>query len=145
MRAVLKWQDGMSLSAEVAGNSVMMDATPPLGGGKGMTPKELVACGLGGCTTMDVLALLKKHKQAFDSIHVDVDVTPSSGAHPIVFEKAHLVFSVAGDVDPKILLDSIRLSQTKYCGVSAMLSRALPITYSVVLNGKPVGEGRAEF
>ena len=122
-----------------------MDAKSPIGRGSALTPKELVASGLGGCTAMDVVALLRKNKQDLRSLNVDVDVTPSTGAHPVVFTKAHLTFRVEGTVDPKILNEAVHLSQTKFCGVSAMLSKAFPITYEVLLNGQKVGEGKADF
>jgi putative redox protein len=42
-------------------------------------------------------------------------------------------------------MESVRLSQTKFCGVSAMLSKAFPIKYVVRLNGQEIGQGQAEF
>src|SRR5690606_6375283 len=111
----------------------------------GASPKELVAMGLGGCTAMDVIALLKKHKQPPQSFLVNVEVQTSTGGHPAVFEKAVLRFVVNGAVDADKLLEAVKLSQTKYCGVSAMLSKALPIEYKVVLNGTEIGAGSANF
>jgi putative redox protein len=145
MKAQLKWTEGMKLEATSDGNSVPMDAKPPIGKNSAMTPKELVAVGLGGCTAMDVLALLKKHKQAFTSFDVDVDITTSTSGHPIVFASATITFSATGEIDRDILLESVRLSQTKFCGVSAMLSKALPINYIVKLNGEQIGDGQANF
>ncbi len=145
MLAKLIWKEGMMFNAESDGLSVAMDAKAPIGKGSAPTPKELVAMGLGGCTAMDVVALLKKHKQAFDQFTIDVKVTPTSGKHPVVFEKAEITFSVTGQVSGEILLDAVKKSQTQYCGVSAMLSKAHPITYVVVLNGETIGEGHADF
>ncbi|MGZ3774996.1 MAG: OsmC family protein [Pseudobdellovibrionaceae bacterium] len=144
MKAVVNWKEGMEFSAESEGNIVTMDAKAPLGHHKGMTPKELVAAGLAGCTAMDVIALMKKHKQPCETFQVEVDISQTEG-HPVVFKEVHLFFKVTGAVDPKILLDSIALSQTKYCGVSAMLSKVAPITYTAFVNGEEVGTGKAEF
>lgn len=145
MKAQLKWTEGMKFVAASEGNSVLMDAKAPIGTNTAMTPKELVAVGLGGCTAMDVIALLKKHKQAFKSLDVDVDIATSTSGQPVVFTSAMLTFAATGEVDRAILLDAVRLSQTKYCGVSAMLVKSFPIGYIVKLNGEIVGEGRAEF
>lgn len=145
MKSVLKWLDGMKFEAQSEQNSIHMDAKPPLGQAQGMTPKELVAVGLAGCTAMDVIALLKKHKQGHKDFQVGVEVTPSTTGHPVVFDKILLTFEATGDIDPKVLLESVLLSQTKYCGVSAMLSKAVPIDYAVILNGSEIGRGQAQF
>ncbi|MGZ3771173.1 MAG: OsmC family protein, partial [Bdellovibrio sp.] len=73
MKALVNWKEGMEFTTECDGNIVTMDSKPPLGHKKGMTPKELVAAGIGGCTAMDVVALLKKHKQSYESFQVEVD------------------------------------------------------------------------
>jgi putative redox protein len=145
MKTTLKWDNGMVFDVASDSNHIQIDAKSPIGKGSAMTPKELVLAGLGGCTAMDVIALLKKHKQPFESFTVDVDVTPSEGKHPVVFLAGLVEFHVAGRVDKDILLESVRLSQTKFCGVSAMLSKAFPIKYKVRLNGEFIGEGMAEF
>lgn len=145
MKAQLKWTEGMKFEATSEGNSLTMDAKSPIGTNTAMTPKELVAVGLGGCTAMDVVALLKKHKQAYKSLDVDVDITTSTGGQPVVFTSATLTFNVTGEVDPAILLEAVRLSQTKFCGVSAMLAKALPINYIVKLNAEQIGEGKSDF
>ena len=145
MKSKLVWKSQMEFEAETQQHRLTMDSRAPLGKDRGMTPKELVVCGLAGCTAMDVVALMKKHKQELTSFEVDADVEVSKGAHPLVFTRAHLNFRLAGQVDTAIVLESVRLSQTKYCGVSAMLSKALPITYSVYVNERLIGEGQAQF
>lgn len=145
MKTSVIWKDGMGFDGVVGDHLVPMDATPPIGKNAGPTPKELVAIGLGGCTAMDVIALLKKHKQLPSTFKVDVEIQPSTGAHPVVFEKAVLSFVVEGSVSPEKLSESVALSQTKYCGVSAMLSKALPIEYRIILNGNEIGTGIAKF
>lgn len=145
MKTVLTWTGNMTMEAAAEGHSVPMDAKKPIGGGSAQTPKELVAAGLGGCTAMDVLALMKKHKQPLETFTLDVDIETSSGGSPVVFTKAVLTFKAEGAVDPARLLEAVELSQTKYCGVSAMLAKAFPISYVVVLNGQEVGRGVAAF
>lgn len=145
MKTSIKWTEGMHLEAECGTNRVDLDAKAPLGQEKAMTPKELVAVGLGGCTAMDVIALLKKHKQTMTKFNLDVDVEPTSGKHPVTFQKVQILFDLHGQIDPAIALESVRLSQTKYCGVSAMIAKACPIYYTVQVNGEKVGEGQARF
>ncbi len=145
MKSVLKWTEGMQFEATADGHTVPMDAKSPIGKNQYMTPKELVATGLGGCTAMDVIALLKKHKQAYETFEVAVDITMSTGGYPTVFTHAELTFTATGQVESKILLDAVHLSQTKYCGVSAMILKACPIHYTVILNNENIGEGDAQF
>lgn len=145
MKSTVTWQDGMAFDAEAEGNHVRMDAKAPLGKASGPTPKELVAMGLGGCTAMDVVALLKKHKQNAESLTVDVEIETSQGGHPAVFTKALLTFRARGPIEPSILLDAVQKSQTLYCGVTAMLVKAHPVSYVVELNGEKIGSGEAHF
>jgi putative redox protein len=143
MKSTLTWKDGMRFTAQSGTNEISLDAKAPIGKDQGQTPKELVAAGLGGCTAMDVMALMKKHKQTVTEFTIDVE--PTSGPHPHVFAKAEITFSLRGQIDPSIALESVRLSQTKFCGVSAMLAKAFPITYKVIVNGDVVGNGHANF
>jgi putative redox protein len=145
MKTAVVWKDGMEFEGLADGHTVRMDAKAPIGKNSGSTPKELVALGLAGCTAMDVIALLKKYKQPPKTFRVDTEITPSTGTYPAVFEKAVLSFFVDGEVDAEKLNEAVQLSQTKYCGVSAMLAQAFPIEYRVILNGKEIGTGRAKF
>jgi putative redox protein len=145
MKTSLVWKDGMEFEAASDNHIVRIDAKAPIGKNVAATPKELVAMGLAGCTAMDVVALLKKYKQPPKTFSIDVDIQPSTGAHPIVFEKAILTFKVEGEIESQKLIEAVTLSQTKYCGVSAMLSKSFPIEYRVILNGNEVGSGYANF
>lgn len=145
MNSNLKWSEGMAFTATSSNHSVVMDAKAPLGQDKGMTPKEMVLAGLGGCTAMDVIALLKKHKQPLESLFVDVQVETSKSGYPMVFESAVITFTATGNIDGNILTEAVVLSQTKYCGVSAMLVKAFPISFVVILNNQKINEGKAHF
>lgn len=145
MKTELVWKQGMEFEAQAGAHKVTMDAKTPIGKDQGTTPKELVAMGLGGCTAMDVIALLKKYKQPPTSFQVDVEVEPSTGAAPIVFAKANIRFVVEGAVEPEKLIEAVTLSQTKYCGVSAMLAKAFPIEYHIILNNEEIKTGFANF
>ena len=145
MKLQCQWVEKMKLTAQADGHEILMDAKSPIGDDTAMTPKHFLLAGVSGCTAMDVLALLKKYKQPFTSLQVDVDGTLTKGAHPIVFEEVKLTFKVQGSVEPAKLLEAIKLSQTKYCGVTAIVSKSVPISYTVELNGEEIGSGRADF
>lgn len=145
MKTELKWNKKMQFTGAIDGAQVSLDSKPPLGSGQGFTPKELVAIGLSGCTAMDVIALLKKYKEPVETFEVDAEVEASSSGHPIVFKSIILKFKATGQIAPEKLIEAITLSQTQYCGVSAMLSKSVAINYEVTLNGNKVSEGLAHF
>lgn len=135
----------MKFVAESGGQRIAMDAKAPIGKGEGPTPKELVAIGLAGCTAMDVIALMRKHRQPIESLEVLTIAHTREGGYPASFASFELVFVVRGQVNRDTLLESVRLSQTKYCGVSATLAASAPISYRVELNGEAIGGGTAQF
>lgn len=135
----------MVFNIDASGHSVQADARPPIGEGKAMAPKELLLSALASCTAMDVVALLKKNRQKLEKFEIEADANLSEGGYPKVLTGAKLTFDISGDVEPKIALESVIASQTRFCGVSAMLSRAFPIVYDVVVNGTLVGSGNADF
>ncbi len=145
MKANIVWKNAMEFEATAQQHTVSMDAKAPIGKDSAATPKELVIMGLGGCTAMDVIALLKKYKQPPKSFLVEVEVQASTSKQPVVFEHAAITFNVEGAVDAEKLKEAVQLSQTKYCGVSAMLAKAFPIEYRIILNDQEIGSGTAKF
>lgn len=145
MKIVTKWKEKMVFEASADGHHVLMDTKPPIGSDTAMTPKQLVAVGLAGCTAMDVVALMKKHKQPVESFEIETEIEKSTGGYPEVFTSALITFRLKGAIDPAKAYEAVMLSQTKYCGVSAMLAHALPIRYQVELNGERIGEVGSSF
>ncbi len=135
----------MKFTGECEGQSVSLDAKPPFGKSDGLTPKELVAIAAAGCTGMDVVGLMKKFRQAFESLEIKADVSMVEGVQPPVFKEVVLTYLFAGQIDREKTLEAVRLSQTKYCSVSAMLSKPVPIHYVVLLNGEEIGTGESRF
>lgn len=145
MNLECRWSEKMKFSARSGAHHISMDTKPPLGDDSAMTPKQLLLAGVCGCTAMDVVSLLKKHKQPLESLQVDADAQSTEGVYPAIFKKIHLVFKLTGKLDSERVVEAVHLSQTKYCGVSAMVSKAVPITYSIEVNGSTLGSGKADF
>lgn len=135
----------MLFSASGNGHSVSMDAKKPIGTDAALTPKELVLAGLCGCTAMDVASLMRKYRQEMKTLVISAEATATDGAHPIVFKTVSLLFAVEGHIEKDKLIEAVTLSQTQYCGVSAMLAKAVDIHYEIHLNGEKVGEGKSNF
>lgn len=145
MKLICNWNGKMKFTAEADNHKVEMDTKSPIGTDSALTPKQLLLAGICGCTAMDVAALLKKYKQSLDSFQIEADTSLTEGVHPAIFKEVRLVFKLKGHLDSKKVLEAVTLSQTKYCGVSAMVSKAVPISYTVELNGEKIGEGHADF
>jgi len=145
VKTSIKWNQNMNFTGGNEKHSVGMDAKAPIGKEEALTPKELVAVGLAGCTAMDVIALMKKHKQEVKNFEIDTDIETTQKGYPVVFTKAILTFKVSGNIEKEKLIEAVTLSQTQYCGVSAMLSKSFPIEYRVELNGEMISQGLSNF
>ena len=105
---------------------------------KGASPMELLLMGVGGCSAIDVIFILKKQRQEITSYHVEVEGTRKEvkGAKP--FESMHVKVYLEGDISPEKAQRAADLSFEKYCSVSITLEPGVKITYEVILNGNPI-------
>ncbi len=145
MKLECVWNQKMRFTAQADAHQVSMDTKAPLGENSALTPKQLLLAGICGCTGMDVVSLLKKYKQPLESFTLEINAPTTEGVYPQIFKDIKLTFKLRGQLDPEKVLEAIKLSQTKYCGVSAMVSKAVPISYEVELNDKNIGLGKADF
>jgi putative redox protein len=129
------------------GNSnhwVAMDASDKVGGENAAArPKELLLFALGGCTAFDVVHVLGKRRRGFRAFEVEL-TAEEAAEHPMVFTKVEMTYRIEADDLPVAEVErAVRLSQEKYCSVSAMLRKAFPISWKVVMNGEEVLSGAA--
>ena len=103
---------------------------------EGVSPMELVALGLGGCSSIDILSILEKQRQQVDHFDVGVEAKRATDCVPAVFTKIHVHYRVEGEVDPDKMQRAIDLSLDKYCSVSKMLEKTATISYTFTVNGK---------
>jgi len=131
MKARVKWLDHMTFVGESdSGHSVVMDGPPEAGGRNlGIRPMEMVVLGLGGCSSFDVVSILKKTRQDITDCHVEITAERSE-TEPKVFTKIHAHFVVAGkNLDEKKVEKAVSLSADKYCSVSIMLAATVDVTH----------------
>jgi putative redox protein len=109
-------------------------------GGTGPKPIELVALGMAGCTAFDVITVLRqKYHQRVTAYEVRVEADQAERP-PQVFTTVRVVHRVTGyDIDPKAVEEAIRLSESKYCSVEAMLKHTAQFTttYEIVAAAEP--------
>lgn len=119
-----------------AGESISIDGPIEIGGqDKGFSPMQLVAAALGGCSSIDVLEILKKQRQEVERFRVRVEGERVDST-PRVFKALRIVFEIDGDVDPKKAQRAVALSLETYCSVAKMLEKAATITCSLFVNGE---------
>jgi putative redox protein len=94
------------------------------------SPMELVLLALCGCTSSDVVGILRKKREPFTGLEVRAEGERADG-YPAVYTSIHLTYRVRGEVSKKGMEDAVRLSQQKYCSVSAMLEKTAKITYTI--------------
>lgn len=102
---------------------------------EGVSPMEMVAMSLGGCSSVDVLSILDKQRQTVESYNVDVEAERASDEVPAVFTSMHVTYHVEGDVEPEKMRRAIELSMDKYCSVSHMLEATVDLSYAFTVNG----------
>lgn len=135
--AHVKQLKGITFAGKGSSNHwVMMDGPEDFGGSRAATsPKELILLGLAGCTGSDVASILQKKRVKLDGFEMNLtaDMTEE---HPKVYTKIHIEYVFYGNVKEADAKRAVELSKTKYCGVSAMLEKAMEITYSIKIVNK---------
>jgi len=131
-----KWLGNMSFESEINGHKLIIDAKEEVGGqDRGPRPKPLMLAALGGCTSMDVVSILKKMRVELKSLNVIVEGELSE-EHPKRFQKMHVIYEVEGDDLPMDKIEKVvSLSEEKYCGVSAVYREVIEITSEIRIKG----------
>ena len=131
MKAKVTLSEGSSFKGVVeSGHGVVMDVSPDLGGQNlGPRPMEMILLGLGGCTAIDVLEILRKGRQQVINMEVQLESERSS-KDPKVFKNIQINFVLSGKkLDERKVGRAIELSAEKYCSVSMMLNKTAEISY----------------
>jgi len=114
---------------------IVLDTQKQYGGQEAATsPMEMVLCALGGCTGMDIESLLQKMRTPADKFRIEIRAERRH-EHPRIFTKIHLKFIFSGDnLNADSIAKAVKLSQEKYCSVSAMLAQSAKISYDILIN-----------
>ena len=129
LTAVAKLETGMRFDAQTtSGYHVTLDSNEVSGGqDSGFSPMEMLLVALAGCTGMDVLSILRKKRQDVTGYEVHVQGIRADH-HPRVFVEINVEHLVTGhNIQPAAVERAIELSETRYCGASAMLGKVARI------------------
>lgn len=128
---------GLTLT-DATGNGMQIDIPADQGGnGNGMRPMQTMLAALIGCSSVDVISILKKQRQEVTSFRMEVDGQREQGKEPSVWQDVDLTFLLEGTVDPGKAYRAAELSINKYCSVAETLRRAgASIQFTVIVNGQ---------
>lgn len=123
------------------GNLVHIDGSPSIGGrGEGARPMQLLVMGLGGCSAMDIVLILKKQRQVIDDLQIILEADRHEDRIPATFREIHITYNFKGDLDSKKVKRAVALGIEKYCSVTKILEENCDITFESFLNGESIGK-----
>jgi putative redox protein len=122
---------------DAMGNLMQTDIPIEQGGsGKGLRPMQTMLAALMGCSSVDMVSILKKQKQEITSLKMEVDGEREPGKEPSLWKTIHLRIMLDGQIDPAKAYRAAALSMEKYCSVAETLRRAgAEIYFEVEVNG----------
>jgi len=128
------WKEKMAFEAEVNGFKITIDADEAVGGeNRGPRPKALTLVSLAGCTSMDVISILRKMRVEPEYFNVEVEGELTE-EHPKYYHKIHVKYFFRGkDLPEAKIKKAVSLSEDRYCGVSELLRKGAEITSEIVI------------
>lgn len=132
MQITSKWMDGMCFVAtDEAGHSVVMEGSAAEGCvRRGPSPMEMLLMGVAGCSSIDVVEILKKQRQDVRDCIATVEGVRAPTV-PRVFTEIRIHFKIVGvGVKPEQAERAVQLSAEKYCSASIMLGKAAKVSHS---------------
>ena len=131
VEAQVTWTDGERFLANASsGHAVVIDSDRQRNTAAG--PMEMVLMGLCACTATDVVSILRKKRVPFAGVQVRAEAERAKEP-PTVYIAIKLIYTISGQVTRKAAEDAVRLSEEKYCSVSAMLKSTALITNEIRL------------
>ncbi|MBR9999078.1 MAG: OsmC family protein [Cyclobacteriaceae bacterium] len=113
------------------GAVIHVDGAAAVGGeNKGFRPMQLLLAGLGSCSSIDIISILKKQKQPLEDIRIIVEGEREKDKIPSLFQDIHVHFIFKGNLDEKKVKRAVDLSMKSYCSVTKTLEKTARITYS---------------
>jgi len=121
------WHRDHEFTSSLDHNTIKIDGARKNGFG----PKALLLAGLGGCSGIDIVDILKKMRVDFSEFSIEVKAAQTEEL-PKVYKDIYIAYKVKTDKEnEEKVRKAIDLSLEKYCGVSAMLQKNSPIHYTL--------------
>jgi putative redox protein len=117
------------------GHTVRMDSSDESGGENfGIRPMQMLLMGLGGCSAIDIVMILKKQRQEVDDFSIHIEGEREAGKEPSLWKQVKIVFTLTGKIDAEKATRACELSMNKYCSVAETLKLSgTDLTWEVVV------------
>jgi putative redox protein len=110
---------------DAAGHTVRIDSSPETGGDNfGVRPMQMLLMGLGGCSGIDIVSILKKQRQHVEGFRMHIEGEREKGKEPSLWMTVKVIFELRGRIDPEKARKACALSMEKYCSVATTLREA---------------------
>ena len=118
------------------GHIVRLDTSDETGGiNFGIRPMQLLLMGLGGCSGIDIVSILKKQRLTIEGFSIKIQGEREKGKEPSLWESVHIDFKLKGNIGQQKAERACALSINKYCSVAETLRRSgTKITWKVIVN-----------
>jgi len=124
-------------AVDANGHTLKMDTSPESGGiNYGIRPMQVLLMGMGGCSGIDIVMILKKQRQIIENFSMKVEGERENGKEPSLWENVKIIFELTGKIDYDKAYRACELSMNKYCSVAETLRRGgTNLTWEVKVNG----------
>lgn len=110
---------------------VNIDGAESIGGhNHGARPMELMLMALGSCSSMDIIAILRKQKIEIENYDVEIEAERRENETPAIFKNINMIFKFKGKLDEEKVKRAVKLSVEKYCSVYNIIKETAEISYS---------------
>lgn len=118
------------------GHVIRLDTSDDTGGTNfGIRPMQSLLMGLGGCSGIDIVSILKKQRLIIEELSIKIQGEREKGKEPSLWETVHIDFIIKGNIPADKAERSCALSIDKYCSVAETLRRSgTKITWNVIVN-----------
>ncbi len=125
-------------ATDAKGHTARMDSSSESGGvDSGIRPMQMLLMGLGGCSAIDIVMILKKQRQVIDDFSIKIAGEREPGKEPSLWQNVKIIFNLSGVIDPEKAARACELSMNKYCSVAETLKRSgTKLKWEVLVNGK---------
>jgi putative redox protein len=125
-------------AVDALGHTVRMDSSSETGGlDSGVRPMQMLLMGLGGCSAIDIVMILKKQRQTVDSFAINISGERQKGREPSLWENVKVTFFINGTVDEEKAYRACELSMNKYCSVAETLRKGgTSLSWEVKVNAQ---------
>jgi putative redox protein len=112
-------------ATDANGHMVRMDSSTETGGENfGVRPMQMLLMGLGGCSAIDIVMILKKQRQEVKDFSISISGEREEGKEATLWKNVTVTFNLTGNIEVEKAERACELSINKYCSVAETLKRS---------------------